>query len=156
VAARDGRQSDVDYTIGCAWGLRGGVGCRRAEDHTMSLREGDEKSMNTTLALDSADSPLLVRAVRIRHHPPDLITLQARCSVLCGLGGLDAAWLPIYQVLLEVGETDLSEDLVIRCAKRPQVRSCSSYPTLLFTIWSHIRPLCSAHNFDFMPFSRLP
>jgi hypothetical protein len=112
----------------------------------MSLREGDEKSMNTTLALDSADSPLLVRAVRIRHHPPDL----------CGIGGLDAAWLPIYQVLLEVGETDFSEDLVIRCAKRPQVRSCSSYPTLLFTIWSHIRPLCSAHNFDFMPFSRLP
>jgi hypothetical protein len=68
---------------------------------------------------DSADSPLLVRAVRIRHHPPDLITLQARCSVLCGLGGLDAAQLPIHQILLGIGKMDFSEDLVIRCANRP-------------------------------------
>lgn len=94
--------------------MRGGVGCRRSADHTVSVREGEEKSMNTTLALDSADSPLHQRMTAFA-----TITVESKISVSWGLGGLDAAQLPIHQVLLEIGETDFSEDLVIRCAKRP-------------------------------------
>lgn len=84
----------------------------------MSVREGEEKSMNTTLALDSADSPLQQR-ISASATITRLDYVESKISVSWGFGGLDAAWLPIHQVLLGIGETNFSEDLVIRWANRP-------------------------------------